>query len=78
MSAKSSRTSRDDPWARAASGVFISSYANPKIKKIKSYQSNYKESDFEALKSKAMDTKTTLGELEDLADYQVNSEIFSK
>jgi hypothetical protein len=75
MSAKSSRTSRDDPWARAASGVFISSYANPKIKKIKSYQSNYKESDFEALKS---NTKTTLGELEDLADYQVNSEIFSK
>jgi hypothetical protein len=52
--------------------------ANPKIKKIKSYQSNYKESDFEALKSKAMDTKMTLGELEDLADYQVNSEIFSK
>jgi hypothetical protein len=52
--------------------------ANPKIKKIKSYQSNYKESDFEALKSKAMDTRTTLGELEDLADYQVNSEIFSK
>jgi hypothetical protein len=52
--------------------------ANPKIKKIKSYQSNYNESDFKDLKSKAMDTKTTLGELEDLADYQVNSEIFSK
>jgi hypothetical protein len=37
-----------------------------------------KESDFEALKRKMMDSKTTLDELEDLADYQVNSEIFSK
>jgi hypothetical protein len=52
--------------------------ANPKIKKITSYRSNYSESDFAALKSKAMDSKTSLGELEDLADYQVNSEIFSK
>jgi len=52
--------------------------ANPKIKKVMSYQSNYSESDFAALKSKAMDSKNSLGELEDLADYQVNSEIFSK
>jgi len=52
--------------------------ANPKIKNVVSYQSNYSESDFAALKSKAMDSKTSLSELEDLADYQVNSEIFSK
>ena len=52
--------------------------ANAKIKRITSYQSNYSETDFEALKSKARDPGTTLGELENLADYQVNSEIFSK
>ena len=33
--------------------------ANPKIKKIKSYEPNYRQSDFEALKSKAMEPGTT-------------------
>jgi hypothetical protein len=51
--------------------------ANPKIRKIKSYQSKYKESDFEILKSK-MKSDLSIEELEDLADYQINSEIFSK
>ena len=52
--------------------------ANPRIKKITSYQSKYAQGDFDALKSKVMNSKSTLDELEDLADYQVNSEIFSK
>ena len=52
--------------------------ASPKITKFQSYQSKYKQSDFEALKSKVADPQLTLAELEDLADYQVNSEIFSK
>jgi hypothetical protein len=52
--------------------------ANPEIKKIKFYQPKYKQSDFEALRSKVMDSKAILNDLEDLADYQVNSEIFSK
>jgi hypothetical protein len=52
--------------------------ANPKIKKIKTYRPDYKESDFETLKRRMTDSKTTLQDLEDLADYQVNSEIFSK
>lgn len=52
--------------------------ANPQIRKIGSYQSKYDPKDFDALKSRMMDPNTTLRELEDFADYQVNSEIFSK
>jgi hypothetical protein len=52
--------------------------ANPKIKQLKSYQSKYSQDDFEDLKKKIMTSKFALSELEDLADYQVNSEIFSK
>jgi Protein of unknown function (DUF1353) len=52
--------------------------ANPAIKKIKSHQSTYRQGDFEALKAKASASNASLEELEDLADYQLNSEIFSK
>lgn len=50
--------------------------ANPEIKKIKSYQPAYKASDFEQLKQRLK--TSSLEELEDMADYQINSEIFSK
>lgn len=52
------------------------SCANPKIKKIKSYQPKYNQRDFDILKSKIVTSEFTLKELEELADYQVNSEIF--
>ena len=54
------------------------SCANPKLKKVKSYAPKYKQNDFDVLKSKMADPGITLSELEDMADYQVNSEIFSK
>jgi hypothetical protein len=54
------------------------SCANPKIKKIKSYEPKYKQNDFDVLKGKMTDPELELSDLEALADYQVNSEIFSK
>jgi hypothetical protein len=54
------------------------SCANPRIRRIKSLQPKFKQSDFDALKAKATDPGIDLSSLEEMADYQVNTEVFSK
>ncbi len=49
--------------------------ANPVVKRIPSYQPTYKAADFQELRSKLMAGGSTLEELEDDADYQLNTEI---
>lgn len=49
--------------------------ANPSIKRIPSFQPTYKPTDFEELRKKLMAGGSTLEELEDDADYQINTEI---
>jgi hypothetical protein len=49
--------------------------ANPILKHIPKYQSPYKAADFEELRSKVIGGRLSLEELEDAADYQVNTEI---
>ena len=49
--------------------------ANPILKRVPKYQSPYKATDFEELKSKVMLGQQSLEELEDVADYQLNTEI---
>jgi hypothetical protein len=49
--------------------------AVPILKRIPKFQPAYKESDFEELKNKMMNGKQSLEELEDIADYQLNTEI---
>ena len=49
--------------------------ANPIFKRVPKYQSPYKASEFEELRSKVIENKLSLEELEDAADYQMNTEI---
>ena len=49
--------------------------ANPIVKRIARYKPTYKASDFQELRSKLMAGTSTLDELEDDADYQLNTEI---
>jgi hypothetical protein len=48
--------------------------ANPILRRVPKYQSPYKAADFEELRSKVMDGRLSLEDLEDTADYQLNSE----
>lgn len=49
--------------------------ANPILKRVPEYKSQYKAADFEDLRSKLMTGRSTLEQLEDDADYQLNTEI---
>jgi hypothetical protein len=49
--------------------------ANPILKRIASYTPVYRDSDFQKLRNKLMAGGSTLEELEDDADYQLNTEI---
>jgi hypothetical protein len=49
--------------------------ANPILKRVQRYKSNYKATDFQELRSKLMSGGLTLEQLEDAADYQLNTEI---
>jgi hypothetical protein len=49
--------------------------ANPIVKRIKRYEPKYKSDDFEELRRKLNEGKSSLEELEDTADYQLNTEI---
>jgi hypothetical protein len=49
--------------------------ANPILKRIGRYEPKYKPDDFEELRRKLKEGKSTLEELEDAADYQLNTEI---
>jgi hypothetical protein len=49
--------------------------ANPILKRIGRYEPKYKKDDFEELRRKLNEGKSTLEELEDAADYQLNTEI---
>ena len=49
--------------------------ANPMLKRVASYKPAYKASDFQELRNKLMAGRSTLEELEDDADYQLNTEI---
>jgi uncharacterized protein DUF1353 len=49
--------------------------ANPITKRIDRYQPKYKDADFKELRLKLKEGKSTLEELEDAADYQLNTEI---
>jgi hypothetical protein len=47
------------------------------LKRITSYNPTYKASDFQELRNKLMAGRSTLEELEDDADYQLNTEILT-
>lgn len=49
--------------------------ANPILRRIPKYQSPYKASDFDELRRKVIEGRLSLDELEDGADYQLNTEI---
>lgn len=49
--------------------------ANPELQHVKSYGPKYVESDFQELRNRMMSGGVTLEELEDVADYQLNTEI---
>jgi len=49
--------------------------ANPILKRVQEYKSEYKAVEFEELRAKLMTGGSTLEQLEDLADYQLNAEI---
>jgi hypothetical protein len=49
--------------------------ANPILKRIGRYDPKYKTDDFDELRRKLKEGKSTLEELEDVADYQLNTEI---
>jgi len=49
--------------------------ANPRLKHVEEYKPEYKAADFEELRNKLMEGRLTLKQLEDAADYQLNSEI---
>jgi hypothetical protein len=49
--------------------------ANPILKHVSKYKSEYKAADFEELRNKLMRGRLTLEQLEDAADYQLNTEI---
>ncbi|MBI1866940.1 MAG: DUF1353 domain-containing protein [Methylocystis sp.] len=49
--------------------------ANPMLKRIPKYQPLYNAADFEELRGKVMEEGLSIEELEDTADYQLNTEI---
>lgn len=49
--------------------------ANPMLRRIPKYQPSYNAADFEELRSKVMEGGLSIEELEDTADYQLNTEI---
>jgi Protein of unknown function (DUF1353) len=49
--------------------------ANPIVKRIARYKPEYKAADFEELRNKLITGRLTLEQLEDAADYQLNTEI---
>jgi hypothetical protein len=49
--------------------------ANPVLKRVAKYKPTYRDSDFEELRKKLVAGRSTLEELEDDADYQLNTEI---
>jgi hypothetical protein len=49
--------------------------ANPMLRRMSKYDPVYKPSDFQELRSKLMSGSVTLEQLEDDADYQLNTEI---
>ncbi len=49
--------------------------ANPLLKRIGRYEPKYKSDDFEELRRKLNEGKSSLEQLEDAADYQLNTEI---
>jgi hypothetical protein len=52
--------------------------ANPKLKRIDRYMPSYNEMDFADLRRRIQSGELTIDEAEDLADYQLNTELFSK
>jgi uncharacterized protein DUF1353 len=52
--------------------------ANPILKRVPHYKPEYKAGDFQELRSKLMSGKVDLEELEDDADYQLNTEILKR
>ena len=52
--------------------------ANPIIKRVKQYRPEYKAADLSELSEKMKDTKYSLEELEDAADYQLNTEYLKR
>lgn len=49
--------------------------ANARLKHVDEYKPEYKATDFEVLRNKLMEGRLTLKQLEDTADYQLNTEI---
>jgi hypothetical protein len=49
--------------------------ANPRLKHVDEYKPEYKAADFEALRDKLMEGRLSLHQLENTADYQLNTEI---
>lgn len=49
--------------------------ANPILKRVSKYNPKYKDADFQELRSKLMAGKSTLEQLEDDADFQLNTEV---
>lgn len=49
--------------------------ANPVLKRVRQHQSKYQSMEFEELRSKLMTGRYSLEQLEDLADYQLNTEL---
>jgi hypothetical protein len=49
--------------------------ANPRLKHVDEYKPEYKATDFEVLRNKLMEGRLNLKQLEDAADYQLNTEI---
>lgn len=52
--------------------------ANPVLRRIASYKPTYRDSDFKELHHKLMSGQATLEELEDDADYQLNTDILKR
>jgi hypothetical protein len=52
--------------------------ANPVLKRIGHYQPRYQSAEFEELRNKLTSGRFSLGQLEDLADYQLNTELLKK
>jgi hypothetical protein len=52
--------------------------ANPILQRIPKYQSPYKPADFDELRDKVMEGRLSLEEMEDAADYQLNTEILKR
>ncbi len=50
--------------------------ANPILKRVPKYDPKYNETDLNKLREKLLTGKFSLEQLEDVADYQVNTEIF--